>query len=386
MILNNLILKKIFQYLILFIKAKWIFKKPIKKKYLVIGTNTKDILIGILKKDYLIVDENNKEIYFRIFLKSILNLSFKEFLYKYFINIVKAIDPKIIICTVDTNTFFWKLKKYFPNKKLILIQNAKKSGNPRDLFGNLKFQNFEKQKIDYIFLMNNSIKSEFKKYIDGKFIIHGSLKSNCIKRQKNNSNFYAFVSQISDYENQIFDNISNKKIKETLIYESKRLLKYFTQFKPNTPINVLPYNNDKKLYSFEKSIFEEISNELNLEIILIDKVKQSDNYYQLDNQKCSIGLTSTLLYENLGRGNKTGFFNYLKNNNVEGYSLNWPLNEGETLISTDKNDYENFVRIMKYLDETPKLDWDKNIDELKENIMSFDEDNSKLKELIIDLN
>ena len=41
---------------------------------------------------------------------------------------------------------------------------------------------------------------------------------------------------------------------------------------------------------------------------------------------------------------------------------------------------------MKYLDETPKLDWDKNIDELKENIMSFDEDNSKLKELIIDLN
>ena len=47
--------------------------------------------------------------------------------------------------------FFWKLKKYFPNKKLILIQNAKKSGNPRDLFGNLKFQNFEKQKIDYIF-------------------------------------------------------------------------------------------------------------------------------------------------------------------------------------------------------------------------------------------
>ena len=62
------------------------------------------------------------------------------------------------------------------------------------------------------------------------------------------------------------------------------------------------------------------------------------------------------------------------------------MNEGETLISTDKNDYENFVRIMKYLDETPKLDWDKNIDELKENIMSFDEDNSKLKELIIDLN
>ncbi len=386
MALNNLIIKKIFHYLILFIKAKWILKNPIKKKYLVFGKNAKDILIGILKEDYFIIDDKNKEIYFGIFFKLFFNLSFKNFLYNYYINIVKIVNPKIIICTVDTNTFFWKLKKYFPNKKLILIQNAKKTGSPRDLFQNLKLQNFEKQKIDYVFLMNNAIKSEFKKYIDGKFIIHGSIRNNHIKRQSNNSNSYAFVSQISDYGNQIFDDISNKKISEAFFFESERILKYFTQFKPNTAINILPYNNDKKLYDFEKSMFKEISNKLNLETILVNKEDQFSNYNQLDYQKCSIGITSTLLYENLGRGNKTGFFNYLKHYNIEGYSFNWPLNDRETLISTDKNDFENFLRIMKYLDEISKVDWDKNIDLFKENTMSFDEDNNKLKKLIIDLN
>ena len=113
MALNNLIIKKIFHYFILFIKAKWILKNPIKKKYLVFGKNAKDILIGILKEDYFIIDDKNKEIYFGIFFKLFFNLSFKNFLYNYYINIVKIVNPKIIICTVDTNTFFWKLKNYY---------------------------------------------------------------------------------------------------------------------------------------------------------------------------------------------------------------------------------------------------------------------------------
>ena len=385
MILNISLIGKIKRYFILLIKAKWIIKKPIKKKYLICSHNNASIISEILKKNYFILDNKNETIYLIVFLKTILNLTFKNFLHKYFLNLIKEIDPDIIISTVDTDTFFWKLKQNFPNKKLILVQNAKKTGNPNDLFSNLKKLKIQKQKIDYVFLMNKPIKSEFEKYLDGKFILLGSMPNNSVKRITNSNKDYAFISQISNYGLKKFDSISNQKISDVFFQESKRLLKYFSIFKPNTVIHVVPYNLEKKLYDYEKYIFKEISNELNLEINLLNKENRYSNYNKLDNFKSTIGITSTLLYENLGRGNKSGFFNYLKNYNIQGYSLSWPILEGETLISTEKNDYENFKRIMKYLEDASKSEWDETVVKLKENIMFFDEDNEKFRKLIIDL-
>jgi len=384
-ILNISLIGKIKRYFILFIKAKWIIKKPIKKKYFICSFNNASIISKILKKNYFILDNKNETIYLIVFLKTILNLTFKNFLHNYFLNLIKEIDPDIIISTVDTDTFFWKLKQNFPNKKLILVQNAKKTGNPSDLFANLKKLKFQKQKIDYVFLMNKPIKSEFEKYLDGKFILLGSMPNNSVKRITNFCKDYAFISQISNYGLKKFDSISNQKISDVFFQESKRLLKYFSIFKPNTLINVIPYNLEKKLYDYEKYIFKEISNELNLEINLLYKENRYSNYNKLDNFKCTIGITSTLLYENLGRGNKSGFFNYLKNYNIQGYSLSWPILEGETLISTEKNDYENFKRIMKYLEDASKSEWDETVIKLRENIMFFDEDNEKFRKLLIDL-
>ncbi len=379
-------MKKFLNYFILLINAKWIFQKPTKKKYFICSQNEKVILTKILKENYFFLDDQNRNIYLYIFFRTILDFSFKKFLYKYYLNIIKEVNPEIIISTVDTKTFFWELKNYFPNKKIILIQNAKKTGNSNDLFTKLRAQNFKRQKIDHIFLMNNTIKEEFKKFIDGEFIIHGSLRNNDFKRKNIEKDDYVFISQISDYGNQVFDDISKKKISEIFFFESKKILEYFSKYKPNKKINILPYNFNRKLFDFEKSLFREISDELDLEIKFLNKRNNFDSYYLLDSHNCSIGITSTLLYENLARGNKTGFFNYLKSNNIDGYSINWPSKESETVISTEKNDYENFIRIIKYLDETSKSDWDKNIDKLKENIMAFDEDNKKFRKLIIDLN
>ncbi len=386
MIFNKLLIKKCLSYIILLIKAKWIIKKLPQKKYFVCGKNEELIISSILRENYFFLDDKNQNIYLYIFLKTILHFSFKKFLYRYYLNLIREVNPEIIISTVDTNTFFWELKNYFPSKKLILIQNAKKTGSPNDLFAKLKTQNFKKQKIDYIFLMNDPVKNEFKKYLDGKFIVHGSLINNHMKRNKVEQDNYIFISQISDYGNQVFDEISKKKISEIFFLESKRILKYFSKYKPNTKISILPYNFDKRLFDFEKSLFKEISDELDLEIIFFNKNKKTDSYDLLDMHKCSIGITSTLLFENLARGNKTGFLNYLQSNKIDGYSISWPLKDSETFFSTEKNDYENFTRIIKYLDETSKSNWDKTINKLKENIMDFDEDNQKFKKIIIDLN
>ena len=92
MISNNLILKKICQYITLLIKAKWTIKNPPQKKYFVIGKKDKDILSEILKENFFFFEENNQEIYFKVFLKTVLEFSYKGFLYRYYINIIKEIN------------------------------------------------------------------------------------------------------------------------------------------------------------------------------------------------------------------------------------------------------------------------------------------------------
>ena len=98
-----------------------------------------------------------------------------------------------------------------------------------------------------------------------------------------------------------------------------------------------------------------------------------------------MGLTSTILYENFGRGNKSAFFNYLKNCGILGYELGWPKKEKETSISTNINDQKNFMRIMNFLDDISDLDWNKEVRKLKEDVMDFDQNNQKLRKLIFNL-
>ena len=378
-------MKKIINYLIYFINAKWFIKSPLKKKFLIFGNNNQIILENILEENYFFLNIQGKHIYIKLILKTVFKFSFKSFLHKYYLNCIKEIDPEVIISSNDTDTFFWKLKKNFPDKKIILIQNAKKSGNPSDLFYYLEKHKFEKQKLDYVFLMNNSIKNTFEKYIEAKFIVHGSLINNSFEKLNVKKKNYAFISQISDYGDKTFDKISNKGISETFYNESKRLLKYFTIFKPNEKIFIIPYNDEKKLIEFEKIKFEEISKDLNLEIIILDKLDRYSNYKHLDYFHLTMGLTSTILYENFGRGNKSAFFNYLKNCDILGYELGWPKNEKETSISTNINDQKNFIRIMNFLDDISDLDWNKEVRKLKEDVMDFDQNNQKLRKLIFNL-
>ena len=71
---------------------------------------------------------------------------------------------------------------------------------------------------------------------------------------------------------------------------------------------------------------------------------------------------------------------YLQTDDGGDYSLALLLREKARI------DYETFKRIINYLDEISELDWNNKLEKIKENIMSFDEDNKRLKKLIIDLN
>ena len=230
-------MKKIINYLIYFINAKWFIKSPLKKKFLIFGNNNQIILENILEENYFFLNTQGKHIYIKLFLKTVFKFSFKSFLHKYYLNCIKEIDPEVIISSNDTDTFFWKLKKNFPDKKIILIQNAKKSGNPSDLFYYLEKHKFEKQKLDYVFLMNNSIKNTFEKYIEAKFIVHGSLINNSFEKLNVKKKIML-----------LFHKYLIMGIKRLIKFLIKAFQKHFTM-KAKDYLNILRYLNQMKKYS-----------------------------------------------------------------------------------------------------------------------------------------
>lgn len=89
---------------------------------------------------------------------------------------IKTLNPKALITWIDNNIFFYQLE--FKNIKKISIQNGRRSNLPADIFYNLEKKKIQNLKCDYVFTHNDSITNFYKNYIDSKFLVTGSFKSN----------------------------------------------------------------------------------------------------------------------------------------------------------------------------------------------------------------
>ena len=88
---------------------------------------------------------------------------------------------RIVITGTDNHIAFYKLKKFFPEKKFISIQNGFRNKNFFDILRKEK-----NLKADYIFGFNKSFCKLYKKYISTKTISLGSFRNNSFKTNKIN--------------------------------------------------------------------------------------------------------------------------------------------------------------------------------------------------------
>ena len=114
-----------FSILVNLIKAKWVFKKPEQKKYLIYDSANSEILFKYIKK-------KNCEIYhirwevinFYIVYKTLTEYGFKNIKENYRKVYINFVHPKIVITLNNVNFAFYKLKYLFPNVITIAIQNT----------------------------------------------------------------------------------------------------------------------------------------------------------------------------------------------------------------------------------------------------------------------
>ena len=383
-------LKKIFFYLRLLFFAKWTFFKPKKNNLMIFDKGNSILLKKILRKKLYVLDTKYENINLFVFIKTLKMLKFKRFYYLYLINFIKIVDPKIIISAVDTSSFFLELKSNFPEKTLILIQSSKRSNYSNDFLNNLsKMKNRKKYNIDYFFLMNSSIIPLYKKYINSKFIVHGSLKNNYVPISKSVKKKYALISQISDYKDKSFKSKSNKTVFVNNLFENgtERLIANFIKTFPDEDLNIIPYNmNNEANFNYEKKYYMKIQKKYNFKINLLNKNKSLDAYKLVDRFELLIGLNSTLLCEALGRNKKIISFNTFEEYKINGYQFGWPIkNLSETEISSDHLNPKIFSKKIINLAKIKNVEWQYLRYKYKNKIMFYDNNNLKLINLFNNL-
>ena len=163
---------------------------------------------------------------------------------------IEKVNPNIIITFIDNNPEFYKLKKFFQDKKTIFIQNGIR-GYDNDVFGLFEKNLIDTNQfhVDEMFVWNEKTGSNYSKFIKGQYNVIGSLKNNSIKTNQSSKglNFFLFL------------NIEIKKILEKILLgmlilkQKKKVVPYLYSFAERRNIllsicsNTFNYNEEKIL-------------------------------------------------------------------------------------------------------------------------------------------
>ena len=200
----------VFSIMVNLIKAKWVFKKPEQKKYLIYDSANSEILFKYIKK-------KNCEIYhirwevinFYIIYKTLTEYGLKNIKDNYRKVYINFVHPKVVITLNNVNFAFYKLKYLFPNVITIAIQNTIRN---QDDFTLLK-KNNEKLYCDYLFCFSKAYGHLYKKFIDiKKLIIIGSFINNYYDYKDTNKKDILFISKCKKNQTVINEIIILKKL------------------------------------------------------------------------------------------------------------------------------------------------------------------------------
>lgn len=365
----------------LILSSKFIFKKPLKKKYLIFDLRNKDLL-------YRYIDKNNsnilftrgEQINFYVFFYSLVEFGFKDLHFNYIKSYIKLTKPKFCITLNHPKIYFYKIKNYFKHITVIAIQNGHSY-----IFKNKFIQNLKKTKknynlsADYILTINRFFSQKlFKKYIKSNFVEIGSFKNNYYYKKKNKKRkSIAFISQWRPPD--VVSKIKNSNVEvfyQTAEIILPKLLQYSVE--NNLKLEIFGSEWDPR----EKIYYQKILKSKNW--IFKKRKKNNYSYYNTDQMEFIVFIYSSLGFESLARGNKTVSFYFSKksvfNRKFKNFGFNFLNDKGN--LWTNENNKKEFYRLMNYAKNTTIRDWKKDNQETIKKIMEIDIDNTKFKKLI----
>ena len=368
------------------LKAKKIFRKPEQKKFLILDSINSVIFEKYINKDEMgILHTRYESLNFFVLLKNIFKLKFNFF--DYMIEYIKLSNCKFIVSFFDNHVYFYKLKEYFPDKTVIIIQNGTRS---EFFFKRLSKKNL---KSDFILTFSNFYSEKFKEHVNAHTITIGSFKNNLvIKKNSQNERSIAYISDyappiLSKNKSTGYMNVgeNNKITIEDYYSPERKLLPILSNFckKNQLKLKVIARAKTKSRFNSEKNFYENIlsSNEYEL----LDTFNFDDCYKYSDQSVLTVNIQSAFGLESIARGNRTVIFNVRdKATGIKSLRL---FPEDEKVFPkgpfwSDEINEKEVNRTLSYSLYSSEKQWKDSIRTIVPRIIFYDLDNTNFKRLI----
>ncbi|CAO6124271.1 Surface carbohydrate biosynthesis protein, Leptospira [Candidatus Pelagibacterales bacterium] len=372
--MKNYKIVSFFNKIFLLSRYKYYFSIP-NKKYFCIYDDNNTFLQNYFNQKTEFIKHNKINIFILFLLLFKNGINIKEFMLNYLIEYIKYVQAKIFISNIDNNILFWRIKKFIPDIKIIIIQNGWRL-KKYDIFEKINKKN--EYKSDLFFTFNNYISIKYSNYINSKFITIGSLENNYRKVTKfKNSRTVLFLSEYIGNEKSPFF-IDNKINFNSWYNPELNLLVFLKKYclENNYTFKVSPRTNKfKEEYAFYKNILG------NNHWEFLDKNKTS-SYHEIDKAKIAIAISSTIGYEALARGKKVIFFACRKTRKESG-NFGWPaIKKNKGLFWTNNLDIYEFKKILDRILCMNDASWNFQSKKIINKLINYDKNNSIFKKEI----
>ena len=353
-----------------FLKARWIYKKPKHKKFILYDLAHSNYLLNYIRKENTaIYHTRGEEINFFVLYKAIISFGLRNIRKNYKKIFFDYIKPRVVVTMMSNYTAFYELKNEFPNITTIAIQND--LGN-ENFFKILKNQRKNSFSCDYFLFFSSSFRKKIQRYIcvKKKSFIIGSFRNNFHKYKSLNNKKILFISKC---------NKGQTALNEILLL--KQIIKYLIKNKAG--------KIDISLKTKDPSIINYFKNNLNKDFINI--IPKKNNYSLIQKYKNIIFTDSTLGYECLAKGKKIISFG------LGSLNKNWCIKNGFNPINkfgypakfndngfcwSNKSSKKDINNLLKSILSMRQSTFDKKVKNIREKIMDYDPENSKFKRLL----
>lgn len=403
-------MKNFIRKLLKILKSKWVIYPPKKKNILMFDVTRYETIKPLLNdgEEVGIYYRRYEEINLYVFFLALIDFNSKlNLTQRYQHNFIKYVEPKIVITFIDNLLNFYELKNYFNNIKFVSIQNGLRNQSfyQKNELGDLERLKEKSLKIDYYFTFSQSYKNFYSKFIEGNYIVLGSIRSNAIKieRKTEKKKNLLYISQFhphhfKNFENKNYSTLNSQKFsyKDFKEAELKLIPEIMDYCKKNDILlKILGKTSSKDEQLFYQSILKNDFNFCEF-ISRNDKnyagAKKSKSYQIIDQSSAVVFIDSALGYESFSRATPTASFSIrgqiLTINQVNKKKFNY-FNFGYPEIMPEDGPFwaSSFNRkkineILDFILNVNDIDW-KNIKEkYVKKLMSYDYENAKLREVL----
>ena len=118
--MKNYKIVSFFNKIFLLSRYKYYFSIP-NKKYFCIYDDNNTFLQNYFNQKTEFIKHNKINIFILFLLLFKNGINIKEFMLNYLIEYIKYVQAKIFISNIDNNILFWRIKKFIPENRFIII-------------------------------------------------------------------------------------------------------------------------------------------------------------------------------------------------------------------------------------------------------------------------